>query len=296
MGTPLIEVKAPDGRQIAAAQWGDPSGIPVFSLHGTPGSRLGRHPYEDRVAALGARMITYDRPGYGASDRNRGRRVVDCVADVEAIADSLGIQTFAVTGGSGGGPHALAVGARLPERVTRCRCLVGSAPYGAAGLDWLQGMDPLNIKEFHWALAGEDTLRAELEREAATDLARMAHDPTKVLSDEWQVSAADRAVLGRPEVQAVMGEQIREAFANGVWGWVDDDLALTTPWGFDVVEIRVPVEIRYGAQDVMVPAAHGAWLAEHVPNAQVYVSSESGHLSDPEETLRMLPWLLEGAA
>ena len=91
MGERLHEVTTRTGRKLAAAQWGDLTGIPVFSLHGTPGSRLGRHPDEDAVRAIGARVITYDRPGYGASDRLPGRRVVDCVPDVEAIADALEI-------------------------------------------------------------------------------------------------------------------------------------------------------------------------------------------------------------
>jgi pimeloyl-ACP methyl ester carboxylesterase len=115
-GTPTVA--AVDGRTLAIAECGDPDGFPVFSLHGTPGSRFVGQANASAYASVGARVITYDRPGYGGSDRFRGRRVVDSVADVSAIADSLGIERFAVTGGSWGGPHSLAVAARLPERVT----------------------------------------------------------------------------------------------------------------------------------------------------------------------------------
>src|ERR687886_1991389 len=104
MAERLIPVPVDGGRTVAAAEWGDPDGFPVFSLHGTPGSRLGRHPDEDAVRDLGIRLVTYDRPGYGASTRHPGRRVVDCVDDIATIADTLGIGRFAVTGGSGGGP------------------------------------------------------------------------------------------------------------------------------------------------------------------------------------------------
>ena len=104
-------VNTADGRTLAFEQYGDPDGTPVFLLHGTPGCRLsGRHPDESRVVDAGLRLV-YDRPGYGQSARHKGRRVVDCVADVTAIADELGIDRFFVKGGSGGGPHALAVGA-----------------------------------------------------------------------------------------------------------------------------------------------------------------------------------------
>ena len=220
---------------------------------------------------------------------------MDCVTDVAAIADALGIESFAVTGGSGGGPHALAVAARLPERVLRARCVVGVAPFEADGLDFYAGMDPQNIKEFGLAEQGEAVLQPELERMAAADLERIAHDPSKVLSDDWELADADRAVLADPRMHTVMGEMMREAYRNGVWGWVDDDLAFLRPWGFDVSEIRVPVEVRYGAEDVLVPAAHGEWLARHVPNAEVTVVDHAGHLADPETTLRLLRTLADAA-
>ena len=295
MAERLIPVQVGDGRTLAAAQWGDPEGFPVFSLHGTPGSRFGRHPDEAAVRDLGIRLLTYDRPGYGASTRRRGRRAVDCVPDVAAIADALGIERFAVTGGSGGGPHALAVAARLPERVLRARCVVGVAPFEADGLDFYAGMDSENVKEFGLAEQGEAVLQPELERMAAADLERIARDPSKVLSDDWELAEADRAVLADPRMHTVMGEMMREAFRNGVWGWVDDDLTFLQPWGFDVSEIRVPVEVRYGAKDVLVPAAHGEWLARHVPDAEVTVMDEEGHLAGPETTLRLLQTLADAA-
>jgi pimeloyl-ACP methyl ester carboxylesterase len=221
--------------------------------------------------------------------------VADCVGDVSAIADALGIERFAITGGSGGGPHALAVAARLPDRVLRARCVVGVAPFRAEGLDWYAGMDPENVKEYGLAEQGESVLQPTLEQMAADDLERIADDPSKVLSDDWELSDADRAVLADPRLQVVMGEMMREAHRNGVWGWVDDDLAFLEPWGFELTEIRVPVEVRYGAQDVLVPAAHGAWLAAHVPGAEVTVDQGAGHLADPDTTLRLLKSLADAA-
>ncbi|MFI7541394.1 alpha/beta fold hydrolase [Actinoplanes sp. NPDC049599] len=285
MGERLRRVTTPDGRTLGVARWGAPDGTPVLSLHGTPGSRLWRHPDEDAVRRAGINLITYDRPGYGASDRHPGRRVVDCVGDVAAVADALGISRFAVTGRSGGGPHALAVAARLPDRVTAAECVVGVAPFAAAGLDWTAGMDPENVTEFGWARQGEQVLHRELAALAAADLARMTADPAKVLADDWQLAAADRQVLARVDVQQVLVETVREAHRPGVHGWVDDDLAFLSPWGFEVTEIRVPVMVRYGRQDVMVPAAHGAWLAGHIPGASVAVDEQAGHLVRPEQFL-----------
>ena len=284
---------ATNGRTIAFAEWGDLDGFPVFFLHGTPGSRLNRHSDEGLYAEVGARVITYDRPGYGGSDRNRGRRVVDCVADVVAIADKLGIERFAVAGGSGGGPHSLAVAARLRERLTRAACTVGPAPFDTPGLDWFEGMDPQNVTEVEWALAGEDVLARELERESAEILERVAADPSKLLGDEWQVSEADRAELARVERHDVIRESVAEAFRHGVWGWVDGDLCFTRPWGFNVAEIHVPTRISYGLTDVLTPRRHGEWLARNVPNAEVVVREDRGHLPDPEAVAELYGWLAQ---
>jgi pimeloyl-ACP methyl ester carboxylesterase len=281
-----------DGRELAYEETGDPDGAPIFLLHGTPGCRLsGRHPDPSRVSAAGLRLISYDRPGYGRSSRNPGRRVVDCVRDVAAIADELELEQFAVTGGSGGGPHALAVSARLPERVTGVLCDVGVAPYDAADLDWTAGMDPSNVREIGWALAGEETLTSEVEREARKVLERIDEDPTSLL-DDFELSASDRAVLEDPDIHELIRVSTHETFARGTSGWVDDDLAFISPWGFDVGELRVPVEIRYGATDVLVPAAHGAWLAAHIPHARVTIDDQGGHLSTPDQRLDRLASLV----
>jgi pimeloyl-ACP methyl ester carboxylesterase len=284
----------PDGRTLCFAEWGDPGGFPVVSLHGTPGSRLNRHPDPEQYVRAGARVITYDRPGYGGSTRRPGRTVVDCVDDVAALIDHLGIGPFAVTGGSGGGPHALAVAARLGDRVVRARCAVGIAPYGAAGLDFFAGMAEMNVTEFGWALDGEQVLVANIEREHAGFVERVAADPATMLGD-YEVDAVDVAVLARDDMATVLREFGADLGRGGYWGWVDDDLACTLPWGFDLSEIAVPVEVRYGAKDTLVPAAHGDWLARAVPGATAVVEHDEGHMGDPDDVLALVRWLVTGS-
>jgi pimeloyl-ACP methyl ester carboxylesterase len=291
-------VAAPDGHEVAFAVWGDPAGFPVLSLHGTPGCRLTRWPDEELYASLGVCYVTHDRAGYGRSSRRRERRIVDEVDDVRLIADELGFERFGVTGGSGGGPHALACAARLSDRVVRAICAVGCTPYGPPGLDpdaWLAGMDPENVREFGSALAGEEVLVPDLERLQAKIEARVAVDPSSVL-DEFDLSESDRAQLARPEIMQIIRESTAEHAVNGVYGWADDDLAFTRPWGFDVAEITVPVLIRYGITDVLVPRAHGDWLAAHVPGCVVKIDDDAGHLGrDPvEEISEEMRWLGDG--
>jgi pimeloyl-ACP methyl ester carboxylesterase len=256
-------------------------------MHGTPGCRLDRPSREGGLQEAEVRAITYDRPGYGASGRRRGRCVADCVGDVQAIADSLSLGEFAVVGSSGGGPHALAVAAGLPERVTRVQCHVGLAPYSAESLDWTAGMDPENVNEINWALAGEDRLFVELGREAAAAQARVAIDPASVL-EGYDLPEVDLAVLRDPEVQRVTRDAMAEMFAHGASGWVDDDLSFVSAWGFDIGAITVPVEVQFGASDVLVPASHGYWLVNHLPSATAVVETGKGHMTHPDHEIEHL--------
>lgn len=298
MGEPLNTVTAPDGRTLAFAVWGDPDGFPVVQLHGTPGCRLERWPNEDLYRGLGVCLVTHDRAGYGRSDRRPGRRVADEADDVLALADHLGFERFGVTGGSGGGHHALACAALLADRVVRAACVVGPAPLGTPGLErdaWFAGQDPWNVKEFGWAIEGEEVLRPELERELAGMAERVAVDPSTILGD-IDLSDTDRAELERPERMQIIRESIAEQAATGVDGWVDDDLASVAEWGFEVGRITIPVLVRYGITDVLVPPAHGEWLAANVPGCVVKVDDDAGHLgSDPEhEIAEHMHWLREG--
>jgi pimeloyl-ACP methyl ester carboxylesterase len=281
-------IRTPDGRVLAVAEWGDPDGLPLFALHGTPGGRIIYWEDPAIYAHHGLRRLTVDRPGYGASTRQPGRSVSDFVADVETIAAELGIGQFAITGGSGGGPHALAVAALMPDRVLRCLVQVSIAPWDAEGLDWLDGMTDGNVEEFTAAAAGEDAHRAVAERERATTLERLSENRADFLGDSYEMSEADRAQMERHLTR--IRHQFEDCLAPGVDGWVDDMLAFVRPWGFAVEDIRVPVLVSYGRDDNLVPAAHGDWLVAHIPGAIAEVSG-AGHLGEDEAIERHLAWL-----
>ena len=284
MAEPVRTLTLPDGRTLAYALWGDPNGFPVIGLHGTPGCRLNRLGKEDAYKSAGVHYITHDRSGYGRSTRRPGRSVADAVEDVAALADALGLERFAVTGRSGGGPHALACAALLGERVVRVSCHVSLAPFGSEGLArdaWLAGMDPENVKEFGWTEAGESVLKPEVEREYGAMVERVARDPATFLGN-FQINESDRAAFGRPDFARVLAEAVPEMCPHDVSGWVDDNLAFMKPWGFDLAAIRVPVMVRYGRGDVLVPASHGDWLAKNVPGVVARVDDAAGHMSaDP---------------
>jgi pimeloyl-ACP methyl ester carboxylesterase len=281
-------ITASDGRTLAVAEWGDPAGVPLIAIHGTPGGRLGRWRDASIYERGGVRRITFDRAGYGLSTRRPGRRVADIAEDVSAIADALGIDRFAVTGRSGGGPHTLACAALLGDRVIRCAAVVAVAPFDAEGLDWFAGQTPGNVSEGQLALAGEDALRAKLEPDRRTMLDRIASGATDTLPDDYELSESDK--IQQAKDRAVLGEVMPAALHDGVDGWIDDDIAFVSPWGFDVASITVPTSLWYGRADTLVPAAHGDWLAAHIPGVEVF-ASEFGHFGEDADAERELSWL-----
>ena len=265
-----------DGRTLAVLEAGAEDGPAVFACHGTPGSALLWRGAVEDVESRGMRLISYDRPGYGGSDPQPGRNVAAAAGDIAAIADTLGIERFAVEGGSGGGPHALACGALLSDRVVGVGCLAGVAPYPAEGLDWLEGMGQGNLDEFGAALDGREALEPFLQEQAD---AILAAEPEELVD-------ALRSLLSPVDVAALTGEfaeylvdATHRAIGESLEGWMEDDFAFVAPWGFELADIRVAVQLCQGGQDRMVPMAHGRWLAERIPGVEPFLSEEDGHLT-----------------
>ena len=279
-----------EGRALAWEEWGDPAGAPLVYHHGTPSSRLERHP--DPAVLDGIRLVTFDRPGYGASEREPGRAVSEVARLVEALADELGLARFAVLGASGGGPHTLACAALLGGRVTRAAAIASAAPVDTPGLDWLGSMNPLNVEEFGAARAGEDELRALLQPAAAA----AGDDPGGFVEElAGQLPGPDRETLSRPEVHALWSAAFGEGLREGVDGWVDDDLAFVRPWGFDPAAIRVETRFLHGELDDLAPRAHGEALAHVVPGARFELVPGAGHLVYAAWR-PLLEWLAAGDA
>jgi pimeloyl-ACP methyl ester carboxylesterase len=202
--------------------------------------------------------------------------VADAADDVAAILDALGVDTFVTVGWSGGGPHALACAALLPDRCVAATSLAGVAPYPADGLDWLAGMSAENIEEFSAAFEGERILTPKLELMAGDLETVRGADLATALSG--LVSDVDKAAL-TGEFADTLAEAFRRSVSTGIAGWRDDDLAFARNWGFNLETIQRPVAVWQGGQDRMVPFAHGQWLAAHIPTARVHLYPDEGHLS-----------------
>lgn len=244
--------------------------------HGTPGAGPVTGPLLVAARSAGFQLVEVVRPGYGESTRQPGRTVADVAPLVVAVADELGAECFATLGWSGGGPHAIATASLLPDRCVAALSLAGVAPFHAPGLDWTAGMGQDNLDEFAATLAGSAQLEAHLLAQAAGLSAITGPDIVDELGS--LLPEVDRAHLTGAFGDA-FADNLCWSVANGIWGWFDDDLAFASPWGFDLAEVTVPVLVWQGSEDLMVPFAHGAWLAANIPTAVPSLAAGEGHLS-----------------
>lgn len=268
-------LELPGGQTLEYIVAGDGPNLVVYH-HGTPAA--GPIPSSLAAAAAdhGFTIAEVVRPGYGVSTRHPGRSVADVVPLALAVADALGHERFATIGWSGGGPHALATAALAPTRCVAALSLAGVAPYDADGLDFLAGMGEDNIEEFGAALAGASQLQDYLT--AAAEGLRAVTGADLVAAMGSLLPPVDRAHLAG-ETGEELAEELRFSVANGIWGWYDDDIAFTQPWGFDLASLGSGAHIWQGSDDLMVPFAHGQWLAAHIAGAAVSLLDGQGHLS-----------------
>ena len=272
---PLLTTRS--GRRLSYRVDGPATGDVLVYCTGTPQGTVEDADLVGAATKAGLRLVTYDRPGYGESERAPSRVVRDAVDDITDLLDAIGAERFVVAGHSGGGPHALACGALLADRCRAVAVLAGVAPYEAEGLDFLDGMGEENVEEFGAAVAGEDVLRKLLEQ-YAPELRHVTAEGV-IASMVGLLPPVDQEVLTGSSYGEVVAARFRAALSTGVDGWLDDDLAFVQPWGFDLTDVQVPVSVWQGSEDLMVPFAHGAWLVDHLPDAKAHLLQGEGHLS-----------------
>jgi pimeloyl-ACP methyl ester carboxylesterase len=288
------QVTTPDGRVLQIRESGALEGRPVLVHNGTPDSRLMFARDVERAERQGVRLISYDRPGYGGSDRLPGRAVAQCADDVRAIAAALHIERLGVWGISGGGPHAIACAALLPDLVPAVAVLASPAPWSAEGLDYFDGMGELNADDMRLMLEDREAARAKEQEERVEMLDATPDQLREALTT--LLSAADRAVMTNELAEHFVASAKVGLGANDD-GWWDDNVAFVEPWGFELDSITTPVLLLHGRQDRFVPFGHGEWLANHIAGVQAQLTDEDGHLTLIANHLQAVhDWLLERTA
>jgi pimeloyl-ACP methyl ester carboxylesterase len=264
-----------DGRALGYQCLGDPGGQALFFFHGTPGSRLVFSERDPMAQIPGLRLVTPDRPGYGLSDPKPDRVLLDWARDVGELADHLGIQSFAVAGGSGGGPHALACAYGLRDRVSLALVLSSPSPAGFKGAT--RGMSIGN------------RVGLVLGRYAPWLVRRMMRGYVSLFEKNperfvdamaRQMAPSDRALLSTPALRDAVIRDLREAYRQGIGGQVvDGALALTSrDWGFDLRQIAVPVYLWHGEDDRLVSRHMAQQLAAEIPLCKAHYVPNAGHL------------------
>ncbi len=267
---PLRILTLPDGRRVACAEYGDPGGLPVLALHGTPGSRL-MFALADRAAReRGIRLIAPERPGYGLSDYRHSESLAQIAEDLSAVADLYEVDRFAVIGVSGGGPYAVAAAAAMPDRIS---LLALVAPIGEVA------DVQLRLSRFQRLLFRRLARRPWASRLFFRRLRLMVFRSPDT-AYRWlmrRVRAADRELLARSGVrislQAAMGEGLRP----GVEGVAQDLRLCCSPWRLRFADIDVPAIIWQGSDDPVVPPEAAYALARALPNCRLDVIPAAGH-------------------
>lgn len=276
MSVTLRSFRLSPARTLDILVAGKPSGETILLHHGTPSDATCWSDWDGIAEERGVRIVSISRPGYATSTRVPGRDIASCAADAEAVLNELDVDAFRTIGWSGGGPHALACAALLGDRCLSAATLAGVAPFGLDDLDFLDGMGPENISEFTTALEGEDALRRWMHENAESFRTVTRDDIVEAFGG--LVPNVDKKALAEGYADH-MATETRRALQHGFDGWIDDDIAFTKAWGFDVSSLNLPVTVWQGDLDLMVPRQHGGWLAEHIPSSNLRSPAGHGHIS-----------------
>ncbi|KAL9125260.1 MAG: hypothetical protein Q9217_005508 [Psora testacea] len=286
-------VTLPDRRTLSYAEYGPATGYPVLYFHGYPSSRLEAGPVAYLAARRGLRLIAPDRPGFGLSTFQPGRKITSWPADVSLLASHLGLTRFAVLGGSGGGPYALACAQALPHtQMSAVGVLAGAPPWEAGTKEvlwsaWLVAVAanyaPGALRVVADAVVGG--LRWVVETEWFKGRMDRWLEGVKEKEDERRKEKGGSAEKRERERSAEEDEEqslttenqrerllrlLFEAFAQGAAASVQEAQLLTQSWGFRFEDVDYDrIQIWHGTHDVNAPVRMIRWMAARLPHCEL---------------------------
>jgi pimeloyl-ACP methyl ester carboxylesterase len=277
--------KLRNGKKLGVAFYGDLNGKPVFSFHGWPSSRLHASVFDEQARKLGVWVIAPDRPGFGISEYDPNRTLLDWPDTVEELADVLHIGKFSVLGISGGGPYAAVCAYKIPKRLKQVGIMVGIAPTYLPGM--VDGQK--QFFRFWWSHFGSGAILRNITAISYLGINNMS--PFIDLHKFFYRSPADRKLLDDPGIRKSFLAYTHEAFRSGIRGPAYDLYLYSRDWGFDVRKIQGHVYLWYGADDQSIPFTMGKYYAEHIPHNTWKLVQNEGHMlirTHAEEALKAL--------
>jgi pimeloyl-ACP methyl ester carboxylesterase len=265
-------MRLPDGRRIGYAEFGEPRGLPVLAIHGTPGSRYMFALTDQAARDRGLRVIAPERPGYGLSDYYRRDLLADTAADLVAFADALSLDRFALIGVSGGGPHAMAAAASMPDRI---RLLALISPVGPIA-DCYRRISMSSFHRLVFTRVGRSNRACASFFWSLRNLIRWAPGVAHA-GLMRRVTLSDRAILTHAEVRANLRAALFEGLRPGIKGALQDLRLFCGPWNLPLAEIDVPTIVWQGSDDTIVPPQAAYHLAESLPNCRLDIEQGAGH-------------------
>lgn len=263
-----------DGRTLGFSDYGKPTATPILLFHGTPGSRICGLEDWSLLEQYRIRVIAPERPGYGLSDPNQGRKIMDWVGDVAALADHLGLDRFHIAGESGGGPYVLACAVQMPTRVLSATLIGSACP--PEGVRLVKAMTFGNRIGFYLARYAPLLMKWA----SAMFANAVRKHPEKVMQRlVSQLSEWDRNVLERSGVRKrdLLMAHFKEAFRQGSYGHCSDSLLIARHWEFDLSVIKVPVFMWHGESDNLMPMASAKEFSRLIPGCECHFIPGAGH-------------------
>jgi class 3 adenylate cyclase/pimeloyl-ACP methyl ester carboxylesterase len=254
-----------DGVRIAYSVEGDADLPPLVWVPGWISHLEIDGPRRDAVGTTQilkpVRFITLDKRGTGLSSRDVDDFSLEAhMADVAAVVDDLGLEKFALAGGSEGGPVAIGFAARYPARVTKLVIYGSFANAASVGGSEAMRQALLTVVKEEWGMASK--LLSEF----------FVNGDSYVTPDEFAIyeRLAANPTEAHATLQAMMAVDVRSQLS----------------------EIRAPTLVIHARDDRMVPLALGQEIAADIRGAR-FVSLPGAHLPAPQEMREIFAAMVE---
>ncbi|MET0197602.1 MAG: alpha/beta fold hydrolase [Rhodococcus fascians] len=248
-----------NGKPIFVAETG--SGSAVVMLHGGGPGASGVSNYSRNIDALAQhfRVIVPDMPGYGRSVKGVDQAdPFGYLADmIRGLLDELGIDTAHLIGNSYGGAAALRLALDTPHRVDKLVLM------GPGGIGTTRGVPTAGLKSLLSYYGGDGPSREKLETFIRTYLVYDGASVPDELIDLRYRASIDPDVVADPPLRRPSGPR-------ALWRMdLTRDSRLKT--------LQTPTLVLWGRDDKVNRPAGGPMLLNTMPNAELVMTSHTGH-------------------